>query len=270
MNAENDLERRLADFYEAEAPPRAPDWVLGAVLETVDTTPQRRVRLPVPWRLPTMNTYAKWAIAAVVVVAVGAIGLAALRPGPAPNVGGQPNPSPTLSPSPSPSPDPSAPPPLNTPFTSTIHGISIKHPEGWVAVPATKPWVPGTETDFMGPEVDYIHDPVLLDHLFLGLRSQPLAGKTPDQWITDAVADPEGCDTKPTGSVTIDGADGRLCDSYAVVSKGDRGYTIRLYTSEEWLSNYYDEAWFRSVLGTIRLTPENANDVPPAASASAS
>ena len=41
MNPTNDFERRMADYYAAEAPPRAPDWVLTQTLETIDTTPQR-------------------------------------------------------------------------------------------------------------------------------------------------------------------------------------------------------------------------------------
>ena len=46
MNANHDLERRLADFYATEAPQRAPDWVLGEALATIDTTKQRRVVIP--------------------------------------------------------------------------------------------------------------------------------------------------------------------------------------------------------------------------------
>ena len=66
MNANDSLERRVADFYEHEVPPRAPDWVLRSTLETIETTPQRRVLIRVPRRFPQMNTYAKVAIAAVV------------------------------------------------------------------------------------------------------------------------------------------------------------------------------------------------------------
>ena len=56
MNADLDLERRVADYYATEAPPRAPDWMLGAALATIDITPQRRVLIRVPWRFPIMNT----------------------------------------------------------------------------------------------------------------------------------------------------------------------------------------------------------------------
>ncbi len=80
MNVDRDLERKLADFYESEAPPHAPDWVLRSALQTIDTTRQRRVVIRGPWRFSHMNTFAKVAIAAVVVIAVGIAGLSFLRP----------------------------------------------------------------------------------------------------------------------------------------------------------------------------------------------
>ena len=105
ITSHDDLSRRLTDHYAAEAPPRAPDWLLEQALEIIDTTRQRRVVIRVPWRLPTTNDFTKVAVAAVVVVAVGAIGLAVFRPASS-QVGGprvSPSPSPSVSPSPSPS-----------------------------------------------------------------------------------------------------------------------------------------------------------------------
>ena len=99
MNANHELERRLADFYATEAPQRAPDRVLEAILETSEITRQRRALIRLPWRFPNMNSFAKVAIAAVAVIAIGAVGLAVLRPGSSPGVGG-----PALTPSPEPSP----------------------------------------------------------------------------------------------------------------------------------------------------------------------
>ncbi len=107
MSANPDLERRLADFYATEAPARAPDWVLGSALATIDTTNQRRALIRVPRRFQNMNSFAKLAVAAVVVIAVGAVGLAVLRPGQAPVVGSDISPSPSASASPSPSSAPS-------------------------------------------------------------------------------------------------------------------------------------------------------------------
>ena len=99
MNANHELERRLADFYATEAPQRAPDRVLESVLATSEITRQRRAVFRLPWRFPIMNSYAKMAIAAVAVIAIGAVGLAVLRPGTSPGVGGQaatPSPEPHL------------------------------------------------------------------------------------------------------------------------------------------------------------------------------
>jgi hypothetical protein len=84
MTANDDLERRIADFYATEAPRRAPDWVLASTLATVDTTRQRRAFVALPWRLPHMNVYAKAAVAIVAVIAVAGIALALLRPDPRP------------------------------------------------------------------------------------------------------------------------------------------------------------------------------------------
>ena len=90
MNSNGDLERRIAELYATEMPPRAPDWVLGVALETVDITSQRRTAVRAPWRFWGMNANSKVAVAAVVVIAVGAVGLAVLRPGPEPDTGAEP------------------------------------------------------------------------------------------------------------------------------------------------------------------------------------
>jgi len=94
MSANDDLERGIADVYERDAPTRAPDWVLASALDTIESTPQRRVLIGVPWRLPDMNSFAKLAIAAVVVLAIGVVGLNLLSPRSPSAVGGQPTASP--------------------------------------------------------------------------------------------------------------------------------------------------------------------------------
>lgn len=101
MNLDRDLDRRLTDLYASEANMRAPDRVLGATLQAVESTAQRRWLVRVPWQLPKPNRYAKVAMAAAVVVAVGAIGLAVLRPA-GTNTGSLANPSPFPSPTPAP------------------------------------------------------------------------------------------------------------------------------------------------------------------------
>jgi hypothetical protein len=204
------------------------------------------------------------AVAAVAVIAIGALGLAILRPGSGPGVGAQPSPSPSLtvpSPSPaaSPTPDPSAPPPLGGTFTSTMHGITLSYPTGWVTDPATEPWTPADGFEYMSPAVDVIHHKVLEAGLFLAVASQGLGGKTGDEWVTDVLNTPDvGCGT--TEPITIDGASGRMCDGVAAVSTGGRGYYFRNYTGDDepWVSLYYDQDWFQSVLDTVQLHPEDA------------
>jgi hypothetical protein len=86
------------------------DRVLGIVLAQLDTTPQRRSWWPA-WRIADMNTFAKFAIAAVAVVAVALVGINLLPDsGRGGGVGASPSPSPSPTPSPSaqPSPSPSA------------------------------------------------------------------------------------------------------------------------------------------------------------------
>jgi hypothetical protein len=272
MNANPDLERRLADFYTGEAPQRAPDRVLAEALATVDLTKQRRVLTRTPWRSPFMNAYAKVAVAAVLVVAVGAIGLAILGPGGTSQQGGPAGPSLSLEPSSSPSisatnaptPSPRPAPPLTRTFTSTLHGISMSYPEGWTAQAATAPWT-GERLLFRVPSADVLYDPTLTDHLFLTFASQPIGDSTPDEWVAEKLTLEECAVTEP---IDVDGASGLIgaddCNVAAVATDG-RGYLILLYASGEevWLSTTYDRAWFEEVLATARLLPEEAAAPPP-------
>jgi hypothetical protein len=272
MNANDSLERRITDYYEREAPPRAPDWVLGTALETIDTTPQRRVLIPAPWRSRHMNSFAKLAIAAVVVIAVGVVGWNMFAPRSPSGVGSQPSvsPSPSASPSPPATPDPSAPPPLSETFTSTIHGIAMSYPAGWDTQPATEAWRAGVP-NFREPAGDFIYHPTLLDHLFFVLLSRPLDGQAPEAWLDSIRSDPDGGCADPE-TVTIGASAGRVCPAIAYGAAGGRAYMIRLYTSgdEGWLERYYDQEWFKTVLETVQLDPEAAVDTPKAPSASPS
>ena len=266
MNANDSLERGIADVYEREAPARAPDWVLASVLDAIDTTPQRRVLIPAPWRFPYMNTFAKAAIAAVVVVAIGAVGLTMFGPRSPSGVGGQPSASPSVSPSSSTSPDPSAPPPLSSTFTSAVHGYSISYPAGWETRAATEPTT-AFELNFHDTKADVLFDAALMDHLFVLVASRPLGAQSPEAWIDSIRDDPDGgCADAET--IAVDGANARVCPTFAYTSAGGRAYMIRLYTSgdEGWLERYYDMAWFKTVLATVQLRPEDAVDVAPSPS----
>ena len=216
-----------------------------------------------------MSSFAKLAIAAVAVIAIGTAGIVVLQPSGGPGVGAiqspsPRHPSPTRSPTPTASPSPTPAPtaaPLSGTFTSPANGISIAHPEGWSTRPATVPWITGWP-NFGEPFGDFLFDPVLNDHLFIALASQPLAGTPGDQWAAD-ILPPKGCGgTKP---VTIDGASGLVgvdCNIAAVAVDG-RGYLVMFYTSADdgWLDEAYDRAWFERLLTTIVLRPE---DIPSA------
>jgi hypothetical protein len=255
-----DFEPRVADWLEAD-PDNAPAAVLHIVLAALPSIPQRRASR-VPWRFPPMSSFAKIAIAAVAVIAVGALGAIVLQPGRGSTVGSAPTPSPTQVSSPS----ASSPPPLTGSFTSSIHGISLAYPAGWNTQPATEPWTTGWP-DFGTPVGDFLYDPLLTDHLFIVVASQPLAGKSGETWATDILAMDDCGVGEP---VTVDGASGlagSTCN-FAAVTLDGRGYVIALYTSpdEAWLVDVYDRAWFEQLLTTVDLRPEDAVDTAPSPS----
>jgi len=154
-----------------------------------------------------------------------------------------------------------APPALTQTFTSTMHGIAASFPAGWTVRAATEPWTT-VEWSFEDPSVDIIHDPSLADHLFLALGSQPLGATSAVKWIADRLAFVE-CGT--TEQVTVDGASGSICGdgALAMASSRGRGYMIALYTSgdEGWLDSVYDRAWFKDILATVDLRPQDAVDI---------
>jgi hypothetical protein len=241
--------------------------VAGAVLDLLDTTPQRRS----PWwparRIPFMNKPLSLGLGAAAVVAALVIGAQVLGP-PAPgNVGGVPSASPTLTPAPTattePSPSPASAPPLTQTFTSTQHGISLSYPEGWIAKVATEPWT-DAGVRFDESYRDFLYDPILTDHLFLSMASQPIGDATPEKWMAAQIAS-NGC--SPGEPIEIDGAAGLIgsegCDEeVAAVTIGGRGYEIHLLTSDDDPAAVapYDRAWFEDVLATVRLHPEDAVD----------
>ncbi len=276
MTDDLSFERLARDWLEL-GPVEAPSDIVQAAFVEINKTPQER-DLRVPWRFPTMNSFAKVAIAAIAVVAVGTLGVIALRPGGTGIVGSAPTPTPapaptstpTLAPTPTPAPSPTAapspPPPLTGSFVSSIHGISLSYPAGWSTKPATEPWTTEGNPLVSEPYADILHDPVLGDHLFAGVASQPLAGKTGDQWVADFQAS-SGCG--PAEPVTVDGASGSISEGggciIAALAVDGRGYFVWLSrsTDEPWLDEVYDRAWFEQLLATVDLRPEDAVDAAP-------
>jgi hypothetical protein len=239
--------------------------VLNTVLDQLDTTPQRRT-LWSAWRFPIMNNALRVGLAAAAVVIIAVIAINLLPGSPAP--GGQPTlsatPEPTATPEPSASPPASAP-PLTQSFTSTLHGYSVSYPEGWSSQAATEPWTGMFPLSFLAPQIDFLYDPTLTDHLFLAIASQPIGDATPDDWIAAQMESEEGCGAPTTEPITVGGATGLIgaegCN-VAVVTTADRGYRIQLYTSSDDPPAVaaYDRAWFEEILATVQLLPEDAVD----------
>ena len=73
------LERAARSWIE-EGPTRAPDRPVEAALSLIQTTNQER-DLRIPWRLPTMNLFARLAAVVAVVVLATGVAVLTLRPG---------------------------------------------------------------------------------------------------------------------------------------------------------------------------------------------
>jgi hypothetical protein len=142
MSTDRDTTRIVRSWLRAEENESA-DRVLDAVLDRLDTTPQRRATRW-PARRPQMNTTAKLALGAAAVVVVALLGINFLVPG-GPRVGG---PDPSLAPEPSLAPDPTptalrAADPLE-PGTYVSHplasnpslAVTFTVPDGWQAYDA--------------------------------------------------------------------------------------------------------------------------------------
>ena len=199
---------RISDWLEAD-PNLAPRDLMRTLESALPSIPQRRV-MHSPWRFPPMSTFARVAIAAVAVIAIGAVGIFALQPRNAPSVGASPSALPSAS------------------HVTVAHSFAVRdasangaaadrivhvvHPRDLALVSRRMEHEAchGAVDDraeplVSDPNADIFHDPVLGDHLFVGVASQPLAGKTGDQWAADFQAS-SGCG--PTVPITVDGAVG--------------------------------------------------------------
>ena len=142
MSTDRDTTRIVRSWLRTDEHESA-DRVLDAVLDQLDTTPQHRAIWWPVRRLPEMNSFAKFGVAAAVLVVAALLGLNYLV---APNVGGPglgdpsptPIPSPTVAPTPSPTPDwPEG--TLEAGRHQVRHeGVtfSFEVPEGWRSTPA--------------------------------------------------------------------------------------------------------------------------------------
>lgn len=235
-----------------DGPTRMSDRALLSALEEIHTTRQRRALWPA-WRATPVSIFARVAIAAVLVVAVGllASNVAPRRPDGS-NVGGQ-----------SPSPTPAQPvdfPKLTTTFVSPRNGFSVRYfdrGDGTVT-PAKQIWG-------FSKQVDDGFDVVEtgLGAVFKGASTESPGGASIDQQIDDYVSDdhvlPGGCGVPRSqqAEITIDGQSGRMaeCPNHieATVVAGGRLYLFTLLHSRGDARAFFD-AW----IATIDLRPKDA------------
>ena len=210
-------------------------------------TGRRSVRLP-------------WRLLAVAAVLTGTIGTALF-------VGGQRVAEVTPTPGPS---GPAVAASTQT-FTSGRGGYSVGYPAGWHATGATAPWLNGRTAPWGDPALDVIQG----RDIRFAAASQPLVPDQVDTAWYRADCEISGltdCPTAPVGwvPVTIDGKPGYIdVDGEpgvggiaagglrfdAVVVDGGRAY-------EFMLGGRVDRTMFRSFLASIRLTPDQASDLP--------
>lgn len=273
MSANEDLERRITDHYAREAPSRAPDRVLLEALSEIETTRQRHPHLRMPRRFQAMSNFAKVAAAAVIVIALGAIGLVVLTSGPISGAGGPGTATSQPSAAAGPSAGASGLPALTKDFTSAVNGFSIKYPGDWKVTTATTTWPTGKITSNSDdPYTDGFNG----SNLAVYVISQKLAaGTDPAAWIQEYQQGQElnysklpACTVVKTEPIVIDGVTGVMdvtCPSDifdAVVISGGRAYDFTF------LGQPPDKAWFLDVLKTVKLHPETAVDSAPAPSVS--
>jgi len=269
MTAHHDLDQQLTAFLR-DGPDALPDESFDAVRDRTEQTRQRVVIGP--WRSPTVSKLLPIGLGVAAVIGVLFIGSRFIG-SPSSNVGG-PATQPPASAAPSEAPVSAAPsrmsaPPLTQIFTSPLHGISMSYPEGWFAQAATQLWTADTiPFDFSIPQADFLHDGEASFSLNLVFASQPIGASTPEDWVAQQMAGPEGC--AATEPITVDGATGLIgvgeCKVAAVTADG-RGYVILAGISPDDPSNAttYDRAWFEEVLATVQLHPEDAVEVAPSA-----
>jgi hypothetical protein len=165
-----------------DVPTELPDVTRRAILGALPTTSQARRGLRAPWRSIYMNAFARGA--AVVVIAVVAIGVAALLASPRNGVAG-PSPSPVSSPGSSSAASAlstleSAPPlpTLDATFESPSYGYQIRYPAGWTVTTGHGPWQFGTTLGPGDPVTDSIVTPSGLHRMRISIASIALPSGT--------------------------------------------------------------------------------------------
>lgn len=263
------FEARLSAWLE-DGPTNAPDEVLPTVLASVQSIPQRRVRLGRQWRSgPVGRPHgALAAVAAVVVIAAGA--LIVLPRSTSPTEAG-----PSTAPRPSPGPARS---PIVTTWWDGLSvsglGASFRIPPGWTDNPAPAPW----EWQQGGAALKLIAPAIDPERAALYIASQPIAAETtPAEWwalyLHATGGKPAACfPTSQRGyrTMTVDGQTayvhgGLAACSFteAIVLTGRRAYQVTAFANVDGSTGVFDPALFEAFLSTVRLEPASAGETPP-------
>jgi hypothetical protein len=144
-----------------EGPTLLPEATRRAIAVATRTTTQHRRAISVPWRLPTMNLFARTALAAVALVAVvgGTLYVTAPRtgvggPSPEPSVTADGSSKPSATPTPAPI-DPAT----WVAYTSERFGYTLEHPADWTIKPSQLDWEPGAIHSELSQWPDELNDP---------------------------------------------------------------------------------------------------------------
>jgi hypothetical protein len=197
-----------------------------------------------------MNKFAILGIAAATIVVVALLGIQ-LLPRSGGGVGGPPAATPTASPTAAATPAGTVLPSLANQYTSSMHGITVSYPAGWMLQPATEPWTSSElgELTQVSAFADVIFEKED-DSPFIALTSQPLGSKTAEQWTDGFLATRESC--APTQSHTVDGIEGVITSCvgtggpHAVVVSEGRAFVV-------WLYRIDDMAYFEQILDSIDI-----------------
>ena len=273
MNTQRDPDAILAAWLE-DGPSRLPDATRRAIGVATRSTDQRRRPTWASWRLPDMNSSARLAVAAIVVVAVGAAGFALLGPGLS-GTGTRVSPAPSQSSSPVPTSSPVVTPsPALTDisnwvsFTSTRYGYTISHPPSWTATAADKDsTATALPVDAPDSSADHFIDAGASYQILVTSFAVDLPpGMAFDDWITSYYTPKPGsaaaCSNPPTlQAMTVDGHPGTIAlndpcsDEEAFVLVDGRIHSFGIWRENQ-------EALFQAFLSTVQF--------PSGASASAS
>jgi hypothetical protein len=238
MSTDRDTKRIVRSWLRTDERESA-DRVLDAVLDRLDTTPQRRaIRWPAR-RFPEMNNSAKLALAAAAVVVAAFLGLRFLVPGD-PSVGGDPDATATSSPTTTPNLIPLS---VERPLDAGRYWLGPDFPvelsfelaEGWISCSAgnlEQGVCPADRGTFEGPPrgagvVFQIVDNVVTDPCDLTSLPDPPIGPSVDDLVT-AISSLPGFDVTPTEDVSVDGFDGKR---FTVTAPEDPGCDLRVWAT---------------------------------------